>query len=157
MASPGRVCIQCRSVQNAGKEMLHWGLTISAERLLLLRWKGQLSQLITCLLSRSGCGLLLILCKYYHSTKLYRKISRVCCRLYCCECAAWQQWQQTSDIVFGTMVIINSFIIQTFIACSDACMWLVIPDTDSHVTCSRKIQLFINCVQLQGFPIDSIH
>ena len=26
--------------------------------------------------------------KYHHSTKLYRKISWVCCRLYCCECAA---------------------------------------------------------------------
>ena len=25
---------------------------------------------------------------YHHSTKLYRKISRVCCRLYCYECAA---------------------------------------------------------------------
>ena len=25
---------------------------------------------------------------YPHSTKLYRKISRVCCRLYCYECAA---------------------------------------------------------------------
>ena len=26
--------------------------------------------------------------KYHHSTKLYRKISRVCCRLYFYECAA---------------------------------------------------------------------
>ena len=25
---------------------------------------------------------------YHHSTKLYWKISRVCCRLYCYECAA---------------------------------------------------------------------
>ena len=29
-------------------------------------------------------------------------------------------------------------------------------DTDSCVTCSKK-KLFINCVQLQGFPIDPIH
>ena len=29
-----------------------------------------------------------ILYNYHHSTKLYRKISRVCCRLYCYECAA---------------------------------------------------------------------
>ena len=29
-----------------------------------------------------------ILYKYHHSTKLYQKISRVCCRLYCYECAA---------------------------------------------------------------------
>ena len=26
--------------------------------------------------------------KYHHSTKLYRKISQVCCHLYCYECAA---------------------------------------------------------------------
>ena len=31
-------------------------------------------------------------------------------------------------------------------------MWLAVPDTDSHVTCSK---LFLNCMQLQGFPIDS--
>ena len=29
-----------------------------------------------------------ILYNYHHNTKLYRKISRVCCRLYCYECAA---------------------------------------------------------------------
>ena len=29
-----------------------------------------------------------ILYKYHHSRKLYWKISRVCCRLYCYECAA---------------------------------------------------------------------
>ena len=29
-----------------------------------------------------------IIYNYHHSTKLYRKISRVCCRLYCYECAA---------------------------------------------------------------------
>ena len=29
-----------------------------------------------------------ILYNYHHSTKLYRKISRVCCFLYCYECAA---------------------------------------------------------------------
>ena len=29
-----------------------------------------------------------ILCKYHHSRKLYQKISRVCCHLYCYECAA---------------------------------------------------------------------
>ena len=29
-----------------------------------------------------------ILCKYHHSTKLYQKISRVCCSLYFYECAA---------------------------------------------------------------------
>ena len=43
--------------------------------------------------------------------------------------------------------------------------WLAVPDTNSHmtcstdtysrVTCSKKIQLFINWMQLQGFPIDS--
>ena len=31
---------------------------------------------------------LVLLYKYHHSTKLYQKISRVCCRLYCYECAA---------------------------------------------------------------------
>ena len=35
------------------------------------------------------------------------------------------------------------------------CTWLVVPDTDSRVTRSKKIRLFKNCVQLQGFPIDS--
>ena len=30
--------------------------------------------------------------------------------------------------------------------------WLVVPDTDSRMTCSKK---YDNCVQLQGFPIDS--
>ena len=30
--------------------------------------------------------------------------------------------------------------------------WLVVPDTDSLVV--KKIWLFINCVQLQGFPIE---
>ena len=42
--------------------------------------------------------------------------------------------------------------------------WLIVPDMDSHVTCStdiygfsrpRDLQWKINCVQLQGFPIDS--
>ena len=31
---------------------------------------------------------LVILYNYHHNTKLYRKISRVCCRLYCYKCAA---------------------------------------------------------------------
>jgi len=35
------------------------------------------------------------------------------------------------------------------------CMWLVVPDTDFCVTCSKKIWLFMNCMQLQGFSIDS--
>ena len=30
-------------------------------------------------------------------------------------------------------------------------------DVDSCVSCSKKIRPFINCMQLQGFPIDSIH
>ena len=52
-----------------------------------------------------------------------------------------------------------------FIVRSDACTWLVVPDTDScvtyntdmdsHVTCSKKYPFFISCVQLQGFSIDS--
>ena len=29
-----------------------------------------------------------IVYKYHHGTKPYQKISRVCCRLYCYECAA---------------------------------------------------------------------
>ena len=45
------------------------------------------------------------------------------------------------------------------------CTWLVVADTDSRmpcstdtdsrVACSKKYSFFINCVQLQGFPIDS--
>ena len=27
--------------------------------------------------------------KYHHSTKLYQRISHVCCSLYCYECAAY--------------------------------------------------------------------
>ena len=38
--------------------------------------------------SQSGSAFTVILYNYHHSTKLYRKISRVCCRLYCYECAA---------------------------------------------------------------------
>ena len=30
----------------------------------------------------------IVLYKYHHSTKLYRKTSQVCCRLYCYECTA---------------------------------------------------------------------
>ena len=33
-------------------------------------------------------GSMIRIYNYHHSTKLYRKISRVCCRLYCYECAA---------------------------------------------------------------------
>ena len=33
-------------------------------------------------------GTHMLLYNYHHSTKLYGKISRVCCRLYCYECAA---------------------------------------------------------------------
>ena len=67
--------------------------------------------------------------KYHHGTKLYRKISQVCCRLY----------YQTQ------------------------CAWLAVPDTDSHMTrstdtdsrmtYSKKIRLFINCMQPQAFPL----
>ena len=34
------------------------------------------------------CRSSLILHNYHHGTKLYWKISRVCCHLYCCECVA---------------------------------------------------------------------
>ena len=34
-------------------------------------------------------------------------------------------------------------------------MWLVVPDGGSHMTYSKNIWVFINCVCLQGFPIDS--
>ena len=33
-------------------------------------------------------NIVLILYNYHHSTKLYRKISPVCCRLYCYKCSA---------------------------------------------------------------------
>ena len=33
--------------------------------------------------------IMIILYNYHHSMELYRKISRVYCRLYCYECAAW--------------------------------------------------------------------
>ena len=51
----------------------------------------------------------------------------------------------------------NDFIVRTFdfIAHSDAAHVACSTDTDSCVTCSKKIWLFANCVQLQGFPIDS--
>ena len=39
-------------------------------------------------ISRYTAHKALILYKYHHSTKLHQKISRVCCRLYCYECAA---------------------------------------------------------------------
>ena len=43
-----------------------------------------------------------ILYKYHHSTKLYRKISRVCCCLYCYKCAARvTMLTATSDIFSG--------------------------------------------------------
>ena len=69
-----------------------------------------------------------ILYKYHHSTKLYWKISWVCCRLYCYECAerviiqmAINRWYsfQHSSVLWWWFYHIN------FIACSDA-----------HVICS---------------------
>ena len=54
----------------------------------------------------------IVIYKYHHSTKLYRKISRVCCRLYCYECAArvtMPTAMKASDIFpvqLGTMVIV---------------------------------------------------
>ena len=69
------------------------------------------------------------------------------------------QRQQTSDIFSGIAWYYgdNDFIIRTFdfIAGSDAVHVTCSTDTDSRVTCSKKIRLFINCMQLQGFPIDS--
>ena len=67
----------------------------------------------------------------------------------------------------------NDFTIWTTLHVQLQCAWLAVPDTDSHVTCSTdtgfsrdlqylvwtlawlvvKIQLFINCMQQQGFPI----
>ena len=38
---------------------------------------------LCCALSNSDSNKLMILYRYHHSTKLYRKISLVCCRLYC--------------------------------------------------------------------------
>ena len=35
--------------------------------------------------------------KYHHSTKLYQKISRVCCRLYCYECAGIARYYGDND------------------------------------------------------------
>ena len=63
---------------------------------------------------------------YHHSTKQQRKISQVCCCLYCYACTAkvHSKWQQTSDIFSGIVWYYgnNDLIIRTFnfIAHSDA-------------------------------------
>ena len=53
----------------------------------------------------------------------------------------------------------NDFIIRAFdfIVCSYAVHVTCSTDMDSHVTCSnkKKTRLFMNYMQLQGFPIDS--
>jgi len=65
---------------------------------------------------------------YDHSTKLYRKISRVCCRLYCYECAARVTLPTATGDIFSGIAWCygnNDFIIRT-IARSEA----------ARVTCS---------------------
>ena len=74
---------------------------------------------------------------YHHSTKLYWKISQVCCRLYCYECTARAQP--------GSMV--TKILSQTFdfITCSDTSVQLAVPDTDSRVICSTDTNSRVTC------------
>ena len=97
--------------------------------------------------------------RYHHSTKLYWKISQICCRLYCYEYAAWITIQM-SDIFFLVYMSLSTMVIMILsykLSISSHIYTdarLVVPDTDSHVTCSKSTT-FINYVQPQGFPIDS--
>ena len=98
----------------------------------------------------------------HHNTKLYRKISWVCYRLYCYEFVARVTIQTANKWVIFSPILSYEPSISLHI--QTQCAWLIVPDMDSHVTCSTDIYGFlrpcdlqwkINCMQLQGFPIDS--
>ena len=99
---------------------------------------------------------------YHHSTKLYQKISLSYCHLYCSVC--------TAQVTMPTLINKRDFFLRYSTIYGDndlsykasnslhiqaQCTWLVVPDMDSHVTCSKKNTAFINCMKLQGFPIHS--
>ena len=73
----------------------------------------------------------------YHHTKIYRKISRVCCRLY----APWVTMPMPTNKWYLFFLGIawyygdNDFTFN-FIARSDVNTWLILPDMDSHMTCN---------------------
>ena len=108
--------------------------------------------------------------KYHHSTKLYRKISRVCCHLYCYECTASNNTDVTMPMAtnewyffWHSLVLYgdNDFIYEPSISLHVQMqhMWLAVYTWYGF---SRDFQYLIQILvwvvektQLQGFPIDS--
>jgi len=96
-----------------------------------------------------------LLYNYHHSTKLYQKISQVCCRLYCYECAARvTMLTATNEWYFSGIAWCygdNDFIIRTSLHVQMQRAWLAVADTDSHVTCSTDTDSRVTCSKKYGF------
>ena len=72
------------------------------------------------------------------------EISRVCCHLYCYECAAWVTMPMATNKWYfsGIAWYYNDFIICMF-RCSTRDLQLL--DTDSHMTCSTDTDSRVTC------------
>ena len=79
---------------------------------------------------------------YYPVAPQYKAILEVCCRLYCYECTA-QVTMPTANDIFS-----DDFIIRTITRHSTQ---LVVPDTDSCVTCSTDMDSHVTCSNKYSF------
>ena len=79
---------------------------------------------------------------YYPVAPQYKAILEVCCRLYCYECTA-QVTMPTANDIFS-----DDFIIRTITRHSAQ---LVVPDTDSCVTCSTDMDSHVTCSNKYSF------
>ena len=79
---------------------------------------------------------------YHHSNKLYRKISWVCCRLYCYKCTARVTMPTATNKWYF-------FRYSLVLVISDTDF--VISDTDFHVTCSTNTDSCVTCSKKYSF------
>ena len=104
------------------------------------------------LLLKWSYGVAEVLCKYHHSTKL---ISQVCCHLYCYECAARVTMPAATNDIFSGIAWyygkVLSYELSISLHVQMQCTWLVVPDTDSCMTCSTDTDSRVTCVKNTAF------
>ena len=86
--------------------------------------------------------IILTLYNYHHSTKLYQKISRACCRLH----STSNNAKVNKRVIFFSSIAWYYCDNDEPLYVQTQCASLAVPDTDFHVTCSADMDSRVTCL-----------